>query len=328
MRAYLLAIPVIALAGASAVFIEAEVAHPAKKGDLILGGQHWIEGMDAAKAEAAKTGKPILYLELFGRLDEKICCNNAATLRTTIFKNPDHAKWLSDHFVLAWHSVRPVPTVTIRFPDGRTVERAVSGNAASFVCLPDGRAIDVLPGVYDAPTYLSQLETARTFASSYTSANGSASVWTTFHAAKNSGSARTTAGKGVVESPALLASGLSYSLPPGAVSARASNGKLSMQDVSRTPMSAQDARQQFGIRPSTEAKMFAQAIQADTRQNLRFVRPAVHDLLGRLGGPVEVSSIDARIYKEILDVDLDDPQLGLVLPPTAAELEAQGKLPK
>lgn len=101
-----------------------------------------------------------------------------------------------------------------------------------------------------------------------------------------------------------------------------------MRDSSRTPMTAQNARQQLGIRPSTEAEMFAQALQTDTRQNLRFVRPAVHDMLGQLGGPVEVSSIDARIYKEILDVDIDDPQLGLVLPSTAAELEAKGQLPK
>ena len=33
----------------------------------------WLTSLDAAKAKAAETGKPILYFQLLGRLDEEYC---------------------------------------------------------------------------------------------------------------------------------------------------------------------------------------------------------------------------------------------------------------
>ena len=33
----------------------------------------WLTSLDAAKAKAAETGKPILHFQLLGRLDEEYC---------------------------------------------------------------------------------------------------------------------------------------------------------------------------------------------------------------------------------------------------------------
>ena len=33
----------------------------------------WLTSLDAAKDQAAKSGKPILYFQLLGRLDEEYC---------------------------------------------------------------------------------------------------------------------------------------------------------------------------------------------------------------------------------------------------------------
>jgi hypothetical protein len=44
-------------------------AHPAKAGQAI----HWQKSLAAAKAIAARTGKPLFLLHLFGKLDEPFC---------------------------------------------------------------------------------------------------------------------------------------------------------------------------------------------------------------------------------------------------------------
>lgn len=38
-----------------------------------IGGVHWYSDLAAARARAARTGKPVLELQLFGRLDERWC---------------------------------------------------------------------------------------------------------------------------------------------------------------------------------------------------------------------------------------------------------------
>jgi hypothetical protein len=44
-------------------------AHPAKAGQAI----QWQKSLAAAKAIAARTGKPLFLLHLFGKLDEPFC---------------------------------------------------------------------------------------------------------------------------------------------------------------------------------------------------------------------------------------------------------------
>jgi hypothetical protein len=53
--------------------------------------------------------------------------------------------------------VRPVPIVTIDFGAGPVVTRTVRGNVATYVCSPEGRVLDVLPGIYEPRTFLDLL---------------------------------------------------------------------------------------------------------------------------------------------------------------------------
>ena len=83
---------------------------------------YWYTDLTAARAEAERTGKPILSLRLLGRLDEELSCANSRFFRAVLYPDPQVASLLRDHFVLHWESVRPVPKVTVDFGDGRRLD--------------------------------------------------------------------------------------------------------------------------------------------------------------------------------------------------------------
>ena len=56
--------------------------------------------------------------------------------------------------MLHWQSVRPVPTVTIDFGDGRKLERTLTGNSIHYILDSQGRPIDALPGLYGPQAFL------------------------------------------------------------------------------------------------------------------------------------------------------------------------------
>ncbi|HTJ43498.1 MAG TPA: hypothetical protein VL463_15445 [Kofleriaceae bacterium] len=118
---------------------------------------YWYTDLEAAKAEAKQTGKPILSLRMLGRLDEDLSCANSRFFRTILYSNATLGPWLRDHFVLHWSSERNVPKVTIDFGDGRVLERTVTGNSAHFVLDSSGRPLDVLPGLYAPSAFQEEL---------------------------------------------------------------------------------------------------------------------------------------------------------------------------
>ncbi len=73
-----------------------------------------------------------------------------------LFSNDDVAE-LMKSFECAWEEVRPVPIVSIDFGTGHTLKRTLNGNVATFLCDADGRAFDVIPGLYDADAYMGRL---------------------------------------------------------------------------------------------------------------------------------------------------------------------------
>lgn len=117
----------------------------------------WYQDLEAAKAEARKTGKPILSLRLMGRLDEELSCANSRFFRTVFYKNTEINKLLREKFVLHWRSVRPVPKVTIDFGDGTRLERTLTGNSIHYVLDSQGRVLDALPGLYSPEAFRSAL---------------------------------------------------------------------------------------------------------------------------------------------------------------------------
>jgi hypothetical protein len=131
---------------------------------MLIAKLDWFTDLDAAIAVARRTRKPILSLRLLGRLDEELSCANSRFFRKSLYPDPEINRVLREQFVLHWESVRPVPIVTIDFGDGRRVVRTLTGNSAHLVLDSHGRAVDVLPGLFDRDTFLALLAQAARFA--------------------------------------------------------------------------------------------------------------------------------------------------------------------
>ncbi len=119
---------------------------------------YWFRDIEAAKARARATGKPILSLRLLGRLDEDLSCANSRFFRVVLYANQDVSRFLRENFVLFWSSECPVPKVTIDMGDGRAIKTTIAGNSAHYVLDCDGRPLDVLPGLYSPVAFRRGLE--------------------------------------------------------------------------------------------------------------------------------------------------------------------------
>jgi hypothetical protein len=108
----------------------------------------WYTDLEAAKAAAAKSGKPILSLRLLGRLDEELSCANSRFFRTVLYADESISNQMREDWVLHWQSVRPVPKVTIDFGDGHRLEGTITGNSLHYMLDSKGRILDAIPGLY------------------------------------------------------------------------------------------------------------------------------------------------------------------------------------
>ncbi len=124
----------------------------------------WYTDFKEAQAAARQSQKPILSLRLLGKLTDEYSCANSRFFRATLYPNKEVADMLRERFVLHWQTVRPVPTVTIDFGDGRKLLRTVTGNSAHYVLSTDGQPLDVLPGIYGPQAFLRCLERAEQLA--------------------------------------------------------------------------------------------------------------------------------------------------------------------
>ncbi|MGH7489393.1 MAG: hypothetical protein ACREMY_27895, partial [bacterium] len=134
----------------------------------------WYTDLDAARAEAKRSGRPILSLRLLGRLDEELSCANSRFFRTVLYANVSVSQALREHFVLHWQSERPVPKVTIDFGDGRRLVGTVTGNSIHYILDSNGRLIDALPGLYGPAAFLRHLGVAGDEARSLAAVSGKA----------------------------------------------------------------------------------------------------------------------------------------------------------
>ncbi len=74
-----------------------------------------------------------------------------------IFSDPAVSAFIRGNFAAAWESVRPVPVVEIDFGNGAKLKRTVNGNIATYLCAPDGRVLDIIPGLNEPRAYLEAL---------------------------------------------------------------------------------------------------------------------------------------------------------------------------
>lgn len=140
--------------------ISAALDTVAQQKNSYIAGLYWYTDLDQAKKASKATGKPILSLRLLGKLTDEFSCANSRFFRTVLYPNEQVSAVLRDRFVLHWKSVRPVPTVTIDFGDGRKLERTLTGNSIHYILDSEARPLDALPGLYGPQAFLRGLVTA------------------------------------------------------------------------------------------------------------------------------------------------------------------------
>ena len=133
----------------------------AQQKDVYASRLYWHTDLAAAQAAAKSERKPILSLRLLGNLNEEFSCANSRFFRALLYPNAEISKYLREHYVLHWQSVRPAPKVTIDFGDGRKIERTLTGNSIHYVLAPDGRVIDALPGLYGPQKFFDFIKNTR-----------------------------------------------------------------------------------------------------------------------------------------------------------------------
>jgi len=132
----------------------------AQQKNSYISGLYWYTDLESAKKASAASGKPILSLRLLGKLTDEFSCANSRFFRTVLYPNAEVSAMLRDRFVLHWQSVRPVPTVTIDFGDGRKLERTLTGNSIHYILDSQARTIDALPGLYGPKAFVRGLANA------------------------------------------------------------------------------------------------------------------------------------------------------------------------
>ena len=126
----------------------------AQQKNSYIAGLYWYTDLDSARRASKALGKPILSLRLLGKLTDEFSCANSRFFRTVLYPNDEVQSVLHDRFVLHWKSVRPVPTVTIDFGDGRKLERTLTGNSIHYILDSEGRPLDALPGLYGPRAFI------------------------------------------------------------------------------------------------------------------------------------------------------------------------------
>jgi len=127
---------------------------------------YWHTDLDAALADAKQQKKPVLSLQMLGKLTEEYSCANSRFFRVQLYADPQVSDYLREHYVLHWRSVRDVPIITITLADGSAMKRTITGNSAHFVLDSEGNAINIIPGLWSAEAFLSEVtDTATLFTS-------------------------------------------------------------------------------------------------------------------------------------------------------------------
>lgn len=227
-----------------------------------------------------------------------------------LLSNETFASYVKENFVASWEEVRPVPKVTIDFGNGETLERTIAGNTVMYVVEPDGSVLDAYPGVYLAEDLLPQLEGVIAYREHVNKDSslvpGEAfSAWHRARLATESLGDSMTFSKAMPEAPLLKALDLEYKETPpsgaGEIARRA-------RDISKTADGDKVARELAGSDDP------GAVVAADSKVNIRDIRPIIRAILAQEDLDHTVESLTRPLYIDVLDINIDDPYLGLAGP--------------
>jgi len=281
-----------------------------------VNGTPWRNSLTEAQAEAKRTGKPILLLSMFGKLDEDMPCANARTLRATLFKDPEFRAFLDKEAIPVWEMVRPVPRVTIDFGDGKKVVRTVRGNAVMYLVNADGKVFDAFPGIYTKKDFMPAVRE-----SIAKLAKANETEVTAYHAQRAEDIRMTliTGSKSMAESPTLNLIGAKPFVPAPSepITAQMDPARrrfllsaYRLTDMSLTPLSTDSVVAQLakGVPPDQIPQTI---LENDSRTNMQRTRAVVHlYFASEKALPTPAQARDA-VLATILKIPYKDPTMGL-----------------
>lgn len=275
----------------------------------------WYTDLDEAKAAARESGRPILSLYLLGRLDEELSCANSRFFRVMLYSDPEIAAILRDRYVLYWHSVRPVPQVTIDMGDGRKIRQTITGNSIHYLLDADGNVLDALPGLRSPRAFREQLEEWQTLdragLSEYHAARATSEIPRNVLRPRAQDAAMRAMSKMIIERPLLQQLSLGTRLP-----------RLEPQvKVDDVVFSAPSLALMRSKQPLTDELLtgLRRTVALDT-----LVNAELHGVIHGWFAAEEVqdlASLNERVYAELFLTPSDDPWLGLNPTATFAALE-------
>lgn len=223
-----------------------------------------------------------------------------------LFSDPRVSALIREQFVAAWEAVRPVPIVEIDFGNGRKIKRTVNGNIATYICSPDGRVIDVIPGLNTPEAFLEDLRHALNLwraslaifdktVLEYHQAN--LTTPTVYEWVRNDVSKsriERLMRMSLDKRQEMVDAGGKVHIVPGPFAAPAADAKKRELELPVRRLASEDAA----------------ILAADTETNRKERKPLIHRILSEK--VVRPEEITKRVYKEVLHCDLDDPYLGLI----------------
>lgn len=202
-----------------------------------------------------------------------------------LFSDKETAELINATFVAGWEKVREVPRVEIDFGNGRKLTRTLNGNIATYLCTPEGRVVDIIPGLYDAPTYRARLREGLDLI-------------------------RASAGK--ADSVAAYHRGRAAGMPPLADTARRFDmGKKKVEEPLKEALRLYEKpKPRIDMPKAMVEAPVKDALKEDVKHNETERMAAVRALLAErpTATPAELTR---TVYRDILHTDLDDPFLGL-----------------
>jgi hypothetical protein len=289
----------------------------------------WYTDLDEAKAAARRLHRPILALHMLGRLDEELSCANSRFFRTLLYSDDSISNILRERYVLYWHSVRPVPRVTIEMGDGRVIHQTITGNSVHYLLDENGKVLDALPGLYSPAVFRNELqrwlELNRSLdrgadLRSHHAAFGPAVRVEPTRKPTAIDASRLTFSKMVMERPLLVQT---QTLTTARIAALRTAGRWvkigewRKDQVQFSPAAIElIRRKQFGnadVAPNVLRDLLdnlRRNVAADTAFNEETLRPRIHQWFAN-GEVLDLDSLNERVYRELFLTPSDDPWLGL-----------------
>lgn len=349
--------------GAERDALEREIDAVAAQRYATVSRLFWYTDLEAAKAAASASARPILSLRMLGRLDEDLSCANSRLFRVVLYANAEVSRFLRESFVLHWSSERPAPRITIDFGDGRRIETTIAGNSAHYVLDQEGRPLDVLPGLYSPVAFRRELEAVLPFARESPflpdadrlararehhreRARSRESLWSVkgervavFSQSGMLAAENLTISKAAMEMPSVFGAGLGGARPglasgwafPAATLFVRRRDEARLDDASRAlvrRLAPTDwAREP---RPLDDEAILAgiasleSLVAADTEANETTLREQIHFWFDSQAPLPDFAALNERVYRELFLTPATDPWLGMSTPGVFTGLPRDG----